>query len=217
MDGIVGSSDTYPSPAQLSGELERVRAGKRRRSVLRGLLRTLVLCAAAAALAATLWMPVLRVYGASMTPTLREGEVVICLRSKDLQPGDLAAFRLGGKLLLKRCIAGPGQWVDMEEDGTVLVDGVALEEPYLSEKALGACDLTLPFQVPEGVCAVTVSYRYQKLAGDDGLLRKCGLWVLDQLNQLDCRRLSEGDGVLPVGGQAGLDHLGEIDAVISNH
>ncbi|MDY3224626.1 MAG: signal peptidase I [Candidatus Faecousia sp.] len=149
MDGIVGSSDTYPSPAQLSGELERVRAGKRRRSVLRGLLRTLVLCAAAAALAATLWMPVLRVYGASMTPTLREGEVVICLRSKDLQPGDLAAFRLGGKLLLKRCIAGPGQWVDMEEDGTVLVDGVALEEPYLSEKALGACDLTLPFQVPE--------------------------------------------------------------------
>ena len=84
MDGIVGSSDTYPSPAQLSGELERVRAGKRRRSVLRGLLRTLVLCAAAAALAATLWMPVLRVYGASMTPTLREGEVVICLRSKDL-------------------------------------------------------------------------------------------------------------------------------------
>ena len=59
------------------------------------------------------------------------------------------AFYYGNKVLIKRYIAGPGSWVDIQKDGTVLVDGKELVEPYISQKAFGICDLELPYQVPE--------------------------------------------------------------------
>lgn len=82
---------------------------------------TLVVVAAAAVLVATIWIPVLRTYGASMTPTLNEGDIVVSLKGADFQQGDLVAFYLGNKILVKRCIAGPGQWVDIDADGNVYV------------------------------------------------------------------------------------------------
>lgn len=84
-----------------------------------------------------------------MTPTLEEGNIVVSVKGADFEPGDLVAFYLGNKILIKRCIAGPGQWVDIDEEGNVSVDGEPLEEPYLTEKALGDCDIEFPYQVPE--------------------------------------------------------------------
>ena len=138
-----------PTMEQLTAELDRVKYKRRYKRVLRSTIYTLIIVAAAAVLVATIWMPVLQIYGASMTPTLNEGDIVVSLKGSDFEPGDLVAFYLGNKILVKRCIAGPGQWVDIDADGNVNVDGKLLDEPYLTEKALGDCDLALPYQVPD--------------------------------------------------------------------
>ena len=139
----------YPSVEQLAAELKRVKYRSRYRAVLRSTLYMLVVVAAVAVLVATIWMPVLQIYGASMTPTLSEGDIVVSIKGSDFQPGDLVAFYLGNKILVKRCIAGPGQWVDIDEDGNVYVDDKLLEEPYLTEKSLGGSNIELPYQVPD--------------------------------------------------------------------
>lgn len=139
-----------PNSAEVERELKRERYKRRYRRTLASTLVILITAAAVAVLVAMLWMPVLQIYGSSMTPTLREGNVVISLKDSDLKQGDIVAFYYGNKLLVKRYIAGPGSWIDILEDGTVLVDGEVLEEPYLTEKAFGICDLELPYQVPDG-------------------------------------------------------------------
>ena len=139
----------YPSVEQLAAELKRVKYRSRYRAVLRSTLYMLIVVAAVAVLVATIWMPVLQIYGSSMTPTLSEGDIVVSIKGSDFQPGDLVAFYLGNKILVKRCIAGPGQWVDIDEDGNVSVDGKLLEEPYLTEKSLGGSNIELPYQVPD--------------------------------------------------------------------
>lgn len=139
----------YPSVEQLEAELKRVKYRSRYRAVLRSTLYMLIVVAAVAVLVATIWMPVLQIYGASMTPTLNEGDIVVSVKGSDFEPGDLVAFYLGNKILVKRCIAGPGQWVDIDESGNVYVDGKLLEEPYLTEKSLGGSNIELPYQVPD--------------------------------------------------------------------
>lgn len=139
----------YPSVEQLAAELKRVKYRSRYRAVLRSTLYMLIVVAAVAVLVATIWMPVLQIYGGSMTPTLNEGDIVVSIKGSDFEPGDLVAFYLGNKILVKRCIAGPGQWVDIDEDGNVSVDGKLLEEPYLTEKSLGGSNIELPYQVPD--------------------------------------------------------------------
>lgn len=143
------SAKEIPSLDQLQTELARVRYRSRYRSALRSTICTLIVAAAVAVLVATIWMPVLQIYGSSMTPTLREGDIVVSIKGSDFAAGDLVAFYIGNKILVKRCIALPGQWVDMDENGSVYVDGRRLEEDDLTEKAVGDCDLELPYQVPE--------------------------------------------------------------------
>jgi len=139
-----------PSSQQLEAELKRVRYRQRYRSTLRSTVYTLVTVAAVAVLVATLWLPVLQIYGSSMTPTLEDGDILFCVKTSDFEPGDIVAFYYNNKILIKRVICGPGDWIDMGEDGTVYVNDTRLEEPYLTEKALGDCDITLPLQIPEG-------------------------------------------------------------------
>lgn len=139
-----------PSSDELNRELKREQYKIKYRRTLISTIFVLITAAAAAVLVATLWLPVLRIYGASMSPTLKEGETVVSVKNGNYEAGDVIAFYYGNKLLVKRYIAGPGSWVDIQEDGTVTVDGVSLDEPYLKEKAYGYCDLTLPYQVPEG-------------------------------------------------------------------
>lgn len=139
-----------PNSAEVERELNRERYKRRYRRTLTTTIVILITAAAVAVLVAMLWMPVLEIYGSSMTPTLNEGDIVVSVKDESLEPGDIVAFYYGNQLLVKRYIAGPGSWVDIQEDGTILVDGAALKEPYVSEKAFGECDLDLPYQVPEG-------------------------------------------------------------------
>lgn len=138
-----------PDVELLKKELDRVNYKTKYRSVLKSTIFMLVVVAAIAVLVATTWLPVLQIYGSSMTPTLNEGEVVVSVKGSSFKQGDLIAFYYGNKILVKRCIATPGQWVDIDEDGNVYVDGNRLNEPYVKEKAFGDCDIKLPYQVPE--------------------------------------------------------------------
>lgn len=131
-------------------ELDRVRHGKNYWRTLKSTIYVLVTVAAFAILVATLWMPVLEVYGGSMEPTLQEGELVVAVKSGDFETGDVIAFYYNNKILVKRVIAGPGDWVDVSSDGTVNVNGQPLDEPYVDELAYGDTNIDLPYQVPDG-------------------------------------------------------------------
>lgn len=138
-----------PELEQLEAELYRVKYRSRYQAVLRSTIYTLIVVAAIAVLVATIWLPVLQIYGESMAPTLNEGDVLVSIKQSDFQQGDLIAFYMGNKILVKRMIAGPGEWIDIDENGNIYVNGEQLEEPYLSEKSKGDCDIELPYQVPD--------------------------------------------------------------------
>lgn len=148
-----------PTVEQLEEELYRERHRRRYHYTLRSTIYILITVAAAAVLVATLWLPVLQIYGSSMTPTLENGEIVVSLKGSGFETGDVIAFYYNNRILVKRVIATSGQWVDIQEDGTVYVDEQEIEEPYLSEKALGETDLTFPYQVPESRLFVLGDHR----------------------------------------------------------
>lgn len=153
------STGNRPTTQQLETELNRVRYKNRYSSVLRSTIYSLITVAAVAILVATLWMPVLQTYGSSMAPTLQDGEILVSVKNVQPDRGDIVAFYYNNKILVKRIIATAGQWVDIDESGNVYVDDQLLEEPYLSEKALGECDLELPYQVPDGRLFVMGDHR----------------------------------------------------------
>lgn len=138
-----------PSQELLEAEVKRVRYRKRYKGVLRSTIYTLVVVAALAVLIATIWLPVLQIYGSSMTPTLNEGDIVVSVKGSSFKQSDLVAFYIGNKILVKRVIAGPGQLVDIDADGNVYIDGKYLDEPYLTEKSFGDANIDLPYQVPD--------------------------------------------------------------------
>ena len=148
-----------PTTEQLEGELKRVRYKSRYRSVLRSTIYSLITVAAIAVLIATLWLPVLQVYGNSMTPTLQNGEIIFTVKVSEFEPGDIISFYYNNKILIKRVIARSGEWVNMDADGNVYVNETLLDEPYLDEKAFGDCNIELPYQVPEGRVFVMGDHR----------------------------------------------------------
>lgn len=141
---------SMPTVTQLEAELNRTKYRHRYHRVLRNTLGTLITVAATAVLIAVLLLPVLQIYGSSMYPTIREGQIVVSVKGADFTQGDVIAFYYNNKILVKRMIAGPGSWVDIDKKGNVTVDGQPLDEPYLTEKALGDCNIKLPYQVPDG-------------------------------------------------------------------
>ena len=150
---------SLPSPQQLEDELSRVRYRKRYRNALRSTVYTLITVAAVAVLVATLLLPVLQIYGSSMSPTLADGDIVLSLKTSDFKPGDVVAFYYNNKILVKRVIATSGDWVDITPEGDVYVNSKLLDEPYLQEKALGDCNIELPYQVPESRVFVMGDHR----------------------------------------------------------
>ena len=141
--------EKLPSSEQLKDELARVRYRINFRKAVRSTVYALITVAAVAVLVAVFIMPVLRIYGSSMTPTVDEGDYVVSLKGVDLEAGDVIAFYYNNKILVKRVIAKSGDWVDIDESGNVYVNNELLEEPYLTEKAFGDCNISLPYQVPE--------------------------------------------------------------------
>lgn len=148
-----------PDVKELRAELDRIRHKRKYKRVLRSTLYTLIVVAAVSVLVATLWMPVLQIYGTSMTPTLYDGDIVISVKDTEPDHQDVIAFYYNNKILVKRVIAGPGEWVDIDEDGNVFVNSIPLDEPYISEKAKGECNIEFPYQVPEAKYFVMGDHR----------------------------------------------------------
>lgn len=148
-----------PGLELLEAELERERYKKRYGTVLRSTAFSLVVVAAIAVLIAVLLLPVLQISGTSMTDSLQDEDIVVALNSSGYKTGDIIAFYYNNNILVKRVIASAGDWVDIDEEGNVYINETLLEEPYVTDKALGDCNITLPYQVPEGRCFVMGDHR----------------------------------------------------------
>lgn len=148
-----------PNSALLKEELARERYRHQYNRALRSTVYTLITVAAIAILVATLWLPVLQIYGNSMTPTLEPGEYVVALKTDKFQPGDMIAFYYNNKVLVKRVVASSGDWVNIDEDGNVYINEKLLDEPYLTEKAYGDTNISFPYQVPESRVFVLGDHR----------------------------------------------------------
>jgi signal peptidase I len=138
-----------PSIDALKNELKRENNKKEYKRVLRNTLFVVVVVAALAVLVSSFFVTVLKVTGDSMTPTMDTGQIVIAQNSSSFEPGDLLAFYYNNKVLVKRVIGSPGDWINIDDDGNVSVNGVALEETYVTEKSLDPTDIEFPYQVPE--------------------------------------------------------------------
>ena len=132
---------------------------KRFLTTLRSTVFSLITVAAVAVLVAVLLLPVLQIYGTSMNPILTEGDLVISVKGGTFDTGDIIAFYYNNKILVKRVIAQPGEWVDISDDGTVYVNNKEIDEPYVSDKAFGECNIELPYQVPESRVFVMGDHR----------------------------------------------------------
>ena len=144
---------------QLEEELRRERYKRSFRFTLRNTIYMLITVAAVAVLVAVLLMPVLQIYGTSMAPTLEEGDIVLSLKGSEFKTGDVMGFYYNNNILVKRVIAQAGDWVDITEDGTVYVNNVAIDEPYLIDNAYGETNIVFPYQVPESRVFVLGDHR----------------------------------------------------------
>lgn len=180
---------------ELQEELTRV---KSRESFLYGLRNTvigLLVVAAVTAVITTFLVPVLHIYGDSMSPTLNNGDIVLALKSKNFKPGDIIAFHSNNKVLVKRVIAESGDAVSIDSSGTVSVNDTVLEEPYVSAVSFGQCDLAFPYQVPEHSLFVMGDHREVSIDSrtteigcvpDDQIIGKIvfRIWPLNAVNKV---------------------------------
>lgn len=148
-----------PSLEQIEAALKKEQYRNSYGKVLRSTVFSLIVVAAAAVLIAVLVLPVLQISGESMTETLQNGDIVIAVNSSKFKTGDVIAFYYNNNILVKRVIAYAGDWVDIDSDGNVYVNGTKLDEPYVSDKALGECNIDLPYQVPDNRCFVMGDHR----------------------------------------------------------
>ena len=185
-----------PQLDALQKELKRERYKRRFHKLLRSTVNALIVVAAVAALVAMLILPVLQIAGTSMEPSLNEGNIVLLLKTKKMKTGDLCAFYYSNKILIKRVIATPGDYIWIKTDGTVVLNGEELDEPYISEKALGECDVEFPYQVPENNYFVMGDHRETSIdsrssvigcIAQDQLLGKifCKIWPLPEFEFLN--------------------------------
>lgn len=140
-----------PSIEELEAEISRKKYKQNQHHLLRNALYVLITVAAVTALVAILFVPVLKTFGNSMTPTLEDGEIVAVVKTDEAKVGEIIAFYYNNKIFIKRVIALGGSVVDMDEAGNVFVDGAPLEEPYLTEKSAGSGDVEFPYEVPSGM------------------------------------------------------------------
>ncbi len=140
---------SLPTKKQVEAERKRYRRQKAYNKALRGTVYVLTIVAAVAVLIATLILPVLQIEGTSMEPTLSNSDIVLLTKTTRFNREDLCGFTWNNKLLIKRVIGIPGDWIEMDADGNIYLNGEKLDEPYVQQKALGECDLEFPFQVPQ--------------------------------------------------------------------
>lgn len=155
----INASNAALSVEMLEAELRREQYKNKYSRVLRSTLFSLLVVVAAAVLVVILVLPVLQINGTSMTETLQDGDIVVAMNGSKFETGDLVAFYYNNNILVKRVIASAGDWVKIDEDGNVYVNDQLLDEPYLTEKALGECNIEFPYQVPDGRSFVMGDHR----------------------------------------------------------
>lgn len=149
MKGKWQKAPPLPTRDQVESERKHYRWQQAYLNALRGTISVLTYMAAIAALIATLVLPVLQIEGTSMEPTLVNGDIVLLVKTTDFSRGDICGFSWNNKILIKRVIGIPGDWIEIDTDGTVYLNGEKLDEPYTAQIAFGECDLEFPFQVPQ--------------------------------------------------------------------
>ena len=140
---------SLPTKEQVERERKLYRWRKAYMKALNGTIYVLTMVAAVAALIATLVLPVLQIEGTSMEPTLKNGDIVLLTKTTAFDRGDICGFAWNNKILIKRVIGIPGDWIEIDTDGTVYRNGEKLDEPYAEQIAFGECDLEFPYQVPQ--------------------------------------------------------------------
>ncbi len=140
----------HPTVEEMGQEIDRLKRQNSRYRIGRWIICSLVVVIAISVLIANLWLPVFKISGYSMSPTLNNSEMVMAVHTNNFDYGDIIAFYYNNKILIKRVIATEGQYVDIQEDGTVFVDGQEVQEPYVQEKIKGECNIQLPYQVEDG-------------------------------------------------------------------
>lgn len=148
-----------PTIEQVKAEREKIKRREAYQKALWGTVYSLIIVAAIAVLIATLVLPVLQISGTSMEPTLYDQDIIVLMKTERLKTGDLCAFSYQNKVLIKRIIGTPGDYITIEDDGTVYVNNKRLDEPYVTEKSLGECDIEFPYQVPENRVFVLGDHR----------------------------------------------------------
>lgn len=140
---------TLPTARQIETEILREKYVRKYKQVLRSTVYSLIIVAAVAVLIATLVFPVLQISGSSMEPTLNDEEIVVLLKTTNMTKGELCCFSYQNKLLIKRVIGLPGDKINIDENGIVYVNDEIIDEPYVTDRALGECDITFPCVVTD--------------------------------------------------------------------
>ena len=148
-----------PSVEQLERELKQEKRRNSYGKALRSTLYSLLVVAAAAILIATLVMPILQISGSSMTPVIVDGDITAILKGNTFERGDIIAFYYNNKILVKRVVGFSGEWVDIDSRGNVYINNAMLDEPHITDKAMGDCSIDLPYQVPDGKLFVLGDHR----------------------------------------------------------
>ena len=184
-----------PTMEQICAERKRLRHRAAYKRTLMGTVEILLLVAAAAVLISTLLMPVLQITGESMEPTLKNGNIVLLIKTRQPQTGDICAFTWNNRTLVKRVIGVAGDWIEIDPQGTVYVNSHALEEPYVTGKSLGECDLSFPYQVPDGCLFLMGDHRETSIDSRNTIIGSVNLqqvigkavlrvWPLEQIGFL---------------------------------
>ena len=154
---------SLPTLEQVERERNKLKYQKEYRRTILHIIGILIVAAAVSVLLATMFFPIIQVSGVSMEPTLEDEQIILLEKTGTFKTGDLIGFYYQNKILLKRVIGRAGDYIDIDEDGNVYVNDKQLDEPYLKDKALGECDITLPYQVPDGKIFVMGDHRSKSI------------------------------------------------------